>query len=261
MVILTYEYLLNHLKIRKWIYRLGFISFVLLLYGRVGLAYEPFFPVVYETHGNKDWVNKLKSEVGDIPVVFENSYRKSPMYQFYSGGIPTFSLNNIFYRQNQYTIDDSEAKVQGKKVAYVSPYLKKGDFEYQNINGSLFKGIYIENFQSFRKLRCYINEDKVRLPAKDIILKIHNPYEIDIPLEKIKLRIGYLNHYKQLKEVLDVVYQPINKGTSALKSKEYTSFIISLPQPTLSDIEHFKFSISENGLPSGINSQTYKVEH
>ncbi len=260
MALLAYEYLLHNTKSRQWMYRLGLVSFVLLLIGRIGLAYEPLFPVIYETHGNKEWVSKIRSEVGDMPIVFENSYRRSPMYQFYSGGITTFSLNNVHYRQNQYTIDDSEAKVQGKKIAYVSLYLNKGDFEYQDIKGGEFKGVFIENFESFRKLRCFAESELIKISDKDMTLKIYNPYEVDIPLEKLQIKVGYLNFYKQLKESLGVTYSPVNKLTTSLKSKDTTSFKYNLPNTEIEDFKYLKFSISENGLQSGINSQTYKVE-
>jgi hypothetical protein len=216
--------------------------------------------VVYETHGNKKWVNKLKSEVGNIPVVFENSYRRSPMYQFYSGGITTFSLNNIHYRQNQYTIDDSESKVQGKKVAYISKYISKGDFEYENQKGTEFKGVFMDNFESFRKLECIAETELIKLSNTEMVLKIYNPYEVDIPLEKLRLRVGFLNSYKQLKEIGKVAYTSIDKGTISLKSKDTTNFRCSLTSPKMEDLKYLKFSISENGLQSGINSKTYKVE-
>lgn len=261
MVLIAYEYLLHKSKSRKWMYKLGVASLILLLFGRLGLAYEPLFPITYETHGNKEWVNKLKSEVGDIPVVFENSYRRAPMYQFYAGGVPTFSLNNIFYRQNQYTIDDSEAKVQGKKIAYISSYLNTSDFEFLDSKKSLQKGMYIDDFESYRKLQCISDVEVIPLSNKEMTLKIYNPYDVDIPLEKLSLRVGYLNSYKQLKDVLTVAYQPKNENTGFLKSKDSTSFTYKLPVPKIDDLKYLKFSISENDLPSGINSQTYKIGH
>ncbi len=260
MALIAYEYLLNKPKSRKWMYRLGIVSFILLFVGRIGLAYKPLFPVVYETHGNKKWVNKIKSEIGDMPVVFENSYRRSPMYEFYSGGVTTFSLNNIHYRQNQYTIDDSESKVQGKKVAYISKYLSEGDFEYENQKGTKLKGVFMDNFESYRKLQCIADTELIKLSDKEMVLKIYNPYEINIPLEKLKLRVGFLNSYKQLKEIGKVTYKPIHKGTVSLKSRDTTTFLYSLTSPNMEDLKYLKFSISENGLQPGINSQTYKIE-
>ncbi len=260
MALLAYDYLIQNAKSRKWMYRLSILSLVLLLIGRIGLAYQPLFPIVYETHGNKEWVNELKSKAGDIPIVFENSYRRSPMYQFYSGGTTTFSLNNVHYRQNQYTIDASESKVQGKKVAYVSLYMNTGDFEYQDLKGGVFKGVFIENFESFRKLRCYADSEVIQLSQKNMPLKIYNPYDVAIPLEKINIRVGYLNPYKQLKETKDIKYTPIEGGATFLKARDTTYFTCSLPDSKLEDLSYLKFSISENGLQSGISSQTYKAE-
>ena len=55
------------------------------------------------------------------------------MYSFYTGG-DSFSLNNLYYRKNQYSIDDSESKVQHKKVLYVSEYFKEGAIKYKQLN-------------------------------------------------------------------------------------------------------------------------------
>jgi len=260
MAILAYEYLLVHAKSRKWMFNLALVSFFLLLIGRIGLAYEPLFPVVYETHGNKKWVAQLKSQIGNTPVVFENSYRRAPMYQFYSGGIATHSLNNIHYRQNQYSIDNAEKSIQGKKITYVSKYLKKGEFAFKTLKGTEYNGFYIEDFESFRRLTCYADTDVITLSETDLNLKIYNPYSVDIPLEKIKLRVAYLNSYKQVQEVHNITYQTIDTSIINLKTKDTTAFKYSLPIAKTEDLKYLKFSISENKLQSGINSQTYKVK-
>ena len=154
MVIIAFNYLLEHPGFRKWVLRMGIVSTIIILFLRVGLIYQPLFPVIYESHGNKAWVHAIQSQIGDIPVVFENSYRQAPMYAFYSGN-PSFSLNNIYYRQNQYTIDNSESKVQHKKVLYASKYMKGGDITYLNNKGTPHFGIYIDDFESFRKTQMH----------------------------------------------------------------------------------------------------------
>src|SRR5690606_31397518 len=107
---------------RKWIYRTGIANIVILLILRIGLIYEPMFPITYESHGNKKWVSEVSEIAGEKPVIFENSYRLAPMYAFYSGKT-SFSLNNTHYRKNQHSIDGSESKVQHSKILYVSQYL------------------------------------------------------------------------------------------------------------------------------------------
>jgi hypothetical protein len=258
MVILAYDLLIRNTKARKWIFRLSLLSLVILIYARIGLIYQPLLPIVYETHGNKTWVAALEKHVGTIPVVFENSYRRAPMYAFYSGNT-SFSLNNIYYRLNQYSIDSSEALIQNQKVAYISKYAKSGNFEYKMPNGDLFYGRFIDDFESYRNLRCYIEEDAITLNEEKQLLKIYNPYNKDIALSKIKLKAGYLNAYKQLNEVVPLTYKNINGNITALKAQDTSYFYVTMPKPTKEYPIYLKFAISENDLLPGINSNSIKV--
>ncbi|AKA34723.1 ArnT family glycosyltransferase [Flagellimonas lutaonensis] len=259
LAILTYEYFLSRPTPRKWIMRLGLTSTAILLFARVGLVHEPLFPVVYETHGNKEWVNTLKEKAGDIPVVFENSYRRAPMYAFYSGNT-SYSLNNFHYRQNQYSIDDSEEKVQNRRVLYVTKYAKKGDISYTNARGTLFYGIFIDNFRSYRKLRCLVEDLPIDLQQDSLMVKVYNPYPHDIDLGNLTFHVAYLNAHKQLQESNKVAFSPLNGAIDRLKSNDTTYFRCTLKSPTMKDIEYIKFGISEFGLRPGINSSSYKLE-
>ncbi len=260
MAIMAFHYLLENDNAKKWIYRMGLANIAILLLLRIGLVYEPLFPVVYETHGNTRWVGDIKSQIGDMPVVFENSYRSAPMYAFYSGS-PTYSLNNIMYRQNQYSIDDSEAKVQHQKILYVSKYTKSGDITLNWPDGTVFYGNYMDNFESFRKLRCYVAEKNIKLNTdQELTLKVFNPYETNIPLEKIKFGIAYLNDYKQVMETLPLPMTPKNKEALTIKAKDTTKFTFKLPKSKMEDPGFFKISISENGLYMGINGDNIKLE-
>lgn len=260
MAIMAFKYLIENENAKKWIYRMGLANIAILLFLRLGLIYEPLFPVVYETHGNTRWVGDIKSHIGDMPVVFENSYRTAPMYAFYAGS-PTYSLNNIMYRQNQFTIDDSESKVQHQRILYVSNYAKSGDITLSWPDGTVFHGTYIDNFESFRKLRCYVEEQKISLKdGQELTLKVFNPYKTDISLEKITFGIAYLNDYKQVMETLPLQVAPKREGTANLKAQDTTKFSFKMPNPKMEDPGFFKISISENGLYMGINGDNIKLD-
>ncbi|MDT0606653.1 ArnT family glycosyltransferase [Croceitalea rosinachiae] len=258
MALLAYEYLLSNTNSRKWMYRLSIASTVILLYARLWLVHQPLLPIEYETHGNKEWSERLEANVGSNPVIFENSYRRAPMYAFYTGN-EAFSLNNIFYRRNQYSIDDSEAKMQNRKIAYVTPYANSGDFSYTILNGQEYYGWYIDDFESYRKLQCFIANGTIKLNTDKFTLQIYNPYDKSIPLSKMDLKVGYLNHYKQLKEVKPL---EIDKKSNVkyLKVKDTTELRCSLVLPVDVQPEYLKFSISENGLQSAINSPSIKIK-
>lgn len=260
LMVMVYRYILDNSKSRKRIFRLGIINIVLLLYGRLWLVHQPLLPIVYESHGNKEWVRKITDQVGDIPVIFENSYRNAPMFTFYSGN-PSFSLNNIMYRQNQYTIDSSEFRLQHKKILYVSRYLKDGDISYKSATGDQYYGIFINNFESYRKLRCYVDQKFLELQSNNThTLKVYNPYQENIDLNKLKFKIAYLNSYKQVQEVVPLPVEKTNPKNNFLKARDTTYFSFQLPNTEIDGLRYCKISISENGLQPGLNGQTIELK-
>ncbi|PIB38185.1 ArnT family glycosyltransferase [Maribacter sp. 4G9] len=260
LVLIVYNYMLEHKTVLKWIVRLGIINAVLILYLRAGLVYQPLlFDFFYESHGNKTWVNAIREEVGDIPVVFENSYRNAPMYEFYTGGIPTFSLNNVMYRKNQYSIDTSEERVRGKKVAYLSKYISDNTFSYTKPDGWDYKGKYIEDFNSFRKLECTLKEEIVVLGSSYYHLQLINPYDFDIALSKLTFSIAYLSPYKNTLGLKPVIPKPINNNPLVLSKNDTTDFILDIPSFDQEKVGYIRIVISENGLYPGLNSKPIPV--
>ncbi|MFK7812876.1 MAG: ArnT family glycosyltransferase [Maribacter sp.] len=260
MILLIFNFIVENETVRKWFYRLGIANIVILLFLRVGLIYEPIFPVVFETHGNKKWVERLEYDVWDNPVIFENSYRNAPMYEFYSGR-KAISLNNILGRKNQYSIDGAEASVQNKRVFYATEYTRIPGFAYSLPTGKLFYGEYIDNFESFRRLKCIIEEDELEFNLnKTYEMKIYNPYEVDIPLEKLKFKLAYLNDYKEAHDnVRDIIVNPLDQTILALKSNDTLKFTFKLPKTEMEDPGYFRIGISENDLPPGLNGDNIKL--
>lgn len=254
LAILAFNHLLENAKARKWMYRIGLVSFVLLLYARAWMIYYPLFPMYYETHGNKQWVNELHHKAGDLPIVFENSYRRAPMYEFYSG-IPAISLNNYMYRKNQYSIDGSEERVRGKRILYVTPYIKTGDITYIQLDSAVFHGIYMDNFQSYRRLKCIVQKPETGVRYG---LKVYNPYPFEVPLEQLKYTISYSNAYKQVKQMQPLKVTPL-ESKSHLKPKDTVYYNFDLPLTKMENPLYFRIGISENGLPPGLNGKPIKI--
>ncbi|KAB5485071.1 glycosyltransferase family 39 protein [Flagellimonas hadalis] len=254
LIVIAFNHLLENAKSRKWMYRIGIVSLVLLFYARAWLVYYPLFPKVYETHGNKEWVSDLHSKAGDVPIIFENSYRRAPMYEFYSG-MPAISLNNFMYRKNQYSIDGSEERVRGKRVLYISQYRKSGDINYMHLDSTLFYGIFMDDFQSYRSLQCIVEKPQT---GTRHALKVYNPYPFDVPLEGLKYTISYSNEHKQVQQMLPlkVDMDPIQR---TLNSKDTVYYSFELPLPKMENPTYFRIGISENGLPPGLNGKPIKI--
>lgn len=257
LAIIAFNHLLENAKSRKWMYRIGLVSVVLLLYARAWLVYKPLFPMLYETHANEGWVEELHAKAGDAPIIFENSYRLAPIYQF-NTGVPAISLNNFMYRKNQYSIDDSEEKVRGKKVVYVSKYRKSGDLQYRQPDSTVFYGVFMENFQPYRKLECIVEKPEIGI---EHTLKVYNPYSFDIPLEELEYTISYSNAYKQVKEMLPLKVGNLSPDRAILKTKDTVFYTFELPLPkTMDNPVYFRVGISEHGLPPGLNGKPIKIQ-
>lgn len=261
LVVIAFNYMMNNKQALKWIFRLGLINVILISYLRVGLVHQPLlFNFYYESHGNIAWANAIKKEAGNKPVVFENSYRNAPMYSFYTNGSPTFSLNNYMYRKNQYSIDDSEEMVRGKDIAYVSKYINDFSFSYQREDGGLYKGKFISNFQSYRKVECIIEEQEISLNSDSAIeLFVHNPYDQNIDLQNLRFGITYMDPYKTPIQTLGIKPTPLHQNTQKLKAKDTTAFKFSLPKTKKENIGYFRVVISENNLIFGLNGKPIPI--
>ncbi len=261
MVLIIFNYIVDNEKIRKWFYGIGLVNIVVLLYLRVWLIYQPLFPKVFETHGNKKWIAEIEDASLGAPIIFENSYQDAPMYEFYTRK-PAISLNNIRYRQNQYSIDGAEASVQNKQVYYLSKYRKKAGRSFPMGNGRhTFYGSFMENFESYRRLKCIIETEEIEFnTGKTQTMKIYNPYEVDIPLDKLRFGIAYMNDYKEVRDESKMKASPSDPTISILKSKDTVNFTFKLPKTELKKPGYFKIGISENGLPLGLNGNSIKLK-
>ena len=238
---------------------MGLVSTLLLLYARIWLINDNLLPIYFETHGNKAWVYELSQETNKIPVVFQNSYRNASMYSFYSGNA-SFSLNTTARRQNQFTIDDSESKIQGKRIAYIAKKLQEADFEYSKKNGTTYKGKYIDSFKSHRKLWCFTNSSDLN-PEQlhDLKIGIYNPYKENIPVRNIELYVAYLNEYKEYITLENIECSDLQDISPYLTAQDTLYIRCTIPAPEDENVHYIRFGIAENGLKAGINSKFLKL--
>ncbi|MGB5554729.1 MAG: 4-amino-4-deoxy-L-arabinose transferase, partial [Flavobacteriaceae bacterium] len=162
---------------------------------------------------------------------------------------------------NQYSIDSSESRVQHKKILYVSKYIPERDIWYSRANGDTLYAKFIDDFESFRELRCFIDKPLPSKPfEKYLRLKVFNPYSMDIDLKKIKFGVAYLNAYKEKRDIQPITELHQEKNILSLKSNDTTYFTFKLPKSEMIDPEYIKLGISENGLDYGLNGENLKIE-
>lgn len=256
LAVLVYNRILHHEPTAKWLFRLGLANIIIILYLRIGLAYQPLlFNFHYESHGNKAWVQTLASEAGATPVVFENSYRNAPMYSFYSGNTAV-SCNNLMYRKNQYSIDQSEEEVRNKEVLYISKYKKKGDFKFTKPDGTQYIGDYIAAFHSYRKLKTFVSaSDENTALNESGIFGVYNPYPFEVSTSELRYAIAMLNKYKKVKELIPVTVKPLVENKTVLTAKDTTYFKRDPIIHGDNNYTSYRIVISENKLYFGLNGK------
>ncbi|MBT9188210.1 ArnT family glycosyltransferase [Zobellia russellii] len=260
LIIVVFRFMMENEIAKKWIYRMGLVNIAIILFLRAGLIYEPMSPIYYETHGNIELIKDVTDKVGNTPLVFENSYRNAPMFAFYSGN-DTYSLNNESYRLNQYSIDDSESKVQHKKILYLSKRSSDAELTFTKSDGTKMYGKYIDNFETFRKLRTLLEGPISFDFEQEQTFELYNPYDFDIDLNKLRFNVAYMNASKKVKDRLPIKAQLKNSSVTHIKAKDTLTYTFKFPKPRkLNDPKYVRIGIMENGLNYGINGRNTKLK-
>ncbi len=257
MGILVAQHLMSEAATRKWIWRLGIVNILVLGWLRVGLVFQEASPKIYESHGNKTWVRELDSVARGGPVVFANSYQRASIYQFYSRK-PSFSLNNAYYRKNQYSIDGSEEIFRGKDVYYVYKRQKQGDHYFRNPKNEKVFGTFIQNFNPYRRLAAGVIEEGRLVPGEQYRMWVYNPYEVGIPSSSLQFGINYLDRAKKPVEIRPIAHDKL--PFEDLAPKDTVRFNFIMPSPQQPHPYYARAVISENGLFWGINGSAKKIE-
>jgi hypothetical protein len=206
-------------------------------------------------HWTENWIKDLQKKSGSLPAVFYDSYKNAALYSYHTG-LDAYSVNSLYSRENQYGLDNSEEKVQGKKVVIVNSdstdnppivlQVKKKKKLYGRIN---------PYFESFRKAKITLSQKSIDGSQKNqtVEILIENPYQRDINLNINDLKIVFLN--KRLRVVSEgkidfsaqsPVYLKITPGNSVKVQGFFTFPEFSGERPGFLTI-----SLAENGLPIG----------
>ncbi len=123
VIVLAHQYLNNNSRQSRWVMKLLLPSLIIVLAVRVYMLLD-IAPLKFlkkdEFHKNKEWAAAVKKAAGDKPAAFINSYQKASKYWFYSSDTG-FSVNNVYYRRNNFNFWPLEAPIQNRKVLVVSP--------------------------------------------------------------------------------------------------------------------------------------------
>lgn len=167
LMVLSHQFLNNggHMQ-QKWLIKSVPLTLGLLFLVRIYLlSFVPPSGWIHkadEVHGNRTWVNAVEKEAGDLPVIFTNSYQRASKYWFYAER-PTYSLNGVDYRRNNYNFWPVEDSMMGKKVMIISRIHPSLDTAFEHLipkTDSLASYIS-ERFYAFSRVMITENAEPV----------------------------------------------------------------------------------------------------
>jgi hypothetical protein len=254
----------NQIQQNEKFKRITFFSFVfslpIILLVRIFLAGSPFSaPYNFKKFfGSKKWADELKDKSKGLPVAFLNSYQRASLYEFYSG-VPAFSLNNFWYRKNQYTIWDTEASVQGKSVVTVANYpMPKMDSLYLLDEYVMYSTI--ENFRSPSNILVQSNlTEDVKCKTGDTLkIKIKFNYRNE-NIRDLEANPDYLSQvayaFFKFSDPVEMGYGPSIKNEMINSGKYFDLSIVAPKSPGQYD---FYLTVCTGWFPPGINSKKVK---
>ena len=237
-------------------------TFILILVVRIFMVYD-FLPAKWQFendfHGYKSWAGKVKERAAGRLVLFMNSYQYASEYEFYTGD-PTFTLNNMMGRKDQYYIWNLENQWQGKDVFLVPNYDVYGHPRFNTARG-IYQEWPINNFRSASNVDITFTEKTVKARVGGTInvpflIKKTGNNNIDFESNKdypAFIHIHYYDDRKMIKEA-DTDFRITN---SILNSPQTST--VSVPVPDKPGKYHLYLSIKCGELPPAINSGGLEV--
>ena len=123
LLVLTHNFLQEHVKWRSRLYKLLPFTFLLVLAFRLFMIVDilPVNAFIERFHAWKNWPEQLKAKTHNLPVAFKSSYQRASQYWFHTGQ-PAYSLNDYHERMNNYNFWPVEDSLLGKTLYVMDIY-------------------------------------------------------------------------------------------------------------------------------------------
>lgn len=208
LLLITFNFLIDRKKSRKWFIRLAFINIAIMLFARVLMFTEGIIPKKLNTHGNEVWALELKSATKGQDKIFINSYQNTATYWYYAKE-KAYYMKNFTGRNNHFIMLQNQKDLSANEVALVSRIrLDHTNFE-THIRGkdSVFTSI-VSDYKDLTQLQINFSNEQIVLKENEmntIPVEIENNFDRTIELDDFDVYLGFLKDKKQeifTKEVL-----------------------------------------------------------
>jgi hypothetical protein len=209
IMVLSHHFLQDHLRWRKWTYKLLPVTVLLVLVIRIIIVFDivPARAVAERFHQYKSWPLEFKQKTKGLPIVFSSSYQKASKYWFYSGQ-PSLSLNDYRRRRNNYNFWPLEESFLSKPVYIVDPETSYDAVDSLATPIGMLHYAIDSSFHSFGKLMFVPAETNFTikpnetfvLRARAVIPKLYSGLDSNM-LNDYPIKIGVFDKQKWLKDI------------------------------------------------------------
>ncbi|PHN02676.1 ArnT family glycosyltransferase [Flavilitoribacter nigricans] len=195
-IVLLYRESETDAWLAKWVQRMAAVSFGLLVIARIVLAWPD--SGLRTPFNRQAWVPELEQVAGDLPVVFQDSYRNPALYEFYTGR-RAYTFTDLCYRKNQYDLRYWETDLHNQRVLIAGQSTwEQPAAEIAPLPGATFKLLRVDSLQISQKVTL-----QPELPAGPWIpgeriefsIALTNPYSFDIFPAKGDLPLSVKERY------------------------------------------------------------------
>ena len=262
LVLLSHKYITDKVKLLQWTKRLAFVSIPLFIGARVFMMYD-FLPEQYhsktEFHGWKNWAEEVRQQAKERPVIFMNSYQKASKYTFYAGRTG-FSINNVYYRRNQYDLWNIDEQIEGKEVMLIPNWYVPDLDSFKTCIGETYTYTFVDSFKSFTKISVDVPETEIKLvPGEETEMEViinnlsHKRFNID-PDQTFPFL-----EYHLMKEEEWISHEKAKINVPGLGQQEKLFTKIKIKAPPEAGIYYLRLSVEAGRFLSFINSRIVTV--
>ena len=256
LILITFNYLIEHKKNLKLFSYLALTNIVIILFVRICIANEGIIPVKLDFHGNKQWTLEVKKLTKNSEKLFVNSFQNASIYWFYTKEKSHYQKNYLG-RKNQYGYIPGNDVFSSDSIAYITRISK----EYSEIKmkSSGKDSIFISFLKDYKPLfDLEINfENSTNIEFNTSMIKsytiiINNPYTFDINTKDIEVQIAFQN--KKGNEKYSI---PTKIHSTTIKALSKQTHSLELEGSLIRDI--YEYPIVGIGIKTSQNMDLVKV--
>jgi hypothetical protein len=186
---LSFKYIIQNPKWKKWVIIAGSINFVLLLLTRI-IIMTPLAENVKALRlfsGNRTEASIIKNFTGNTQVVFQDAWTDASRFAFYTQDKNVENLNSGIYRKNQYDILNHDESIEGETVVVLTiDSLQLKNCTKIVTNKSVWYGKKVDNFRSHYNISFDLKEMSIKNDSLKASVTIFNPSD-----DTLRLGINY----------------------------------------------------------------------